>query len=137
MGASKKMLYEAVVLMTLVSLIYIGLSLFDRARNTASNLEESQMYTDRVTQEYGIMKYDGLEITGSAVITYIKSLVEVYNIPATITTANKTYTVSDTSLYSEFRKTSSQYYINPMSKYVVTVIRDANDAITSVKIVVK
>lgn len=142
-GPARKMIYGAVALLLTVGLIYIGLNMYDRASRTADSVERNQAYTERVTQEYGITKYDGLEITGSTAITYIKQLIGVYEVPVDLNIVRatdgqvKTNTITDSTNYSKFRDSTSNYYINPMKMFTVSVERDKNDVIVKVIITQK
>lgn len=138
MSPARKMLYAAVSLAILVGLIYIGIGIFNRAKKTAEIVEDSQMTTNKVTSEYGITKYDGLEIMGSTVITYIKQVLEEYDVTIEVE-ADKSFTLTkadaNSSTYANFRKFNSadnNMYINPMKKYTVSVKRNKNDVITNI-----
>lgn len=134
--AARKMLYGAAALALTVMIIYIAFNIFDRANHTADNIEENQAYTEQVTREYGVVKYDGLSISGSTAITYIKQLIGVHEVPVELLTSNmggsaRAVSASD---YSAFRDINSTYYINPMAMYDVSVERDTNDVIVKVLI---
>ena len=133
---TKKTLWYAFGLMITVALMFIGLSIFQRAEKTADTLAKGQDAANKNIEEYEIVKFDGYDISGSQAIYYAKEVVGNHGIPVTFKTTlvPAGFVVSDSSLYGEFRDLNSSYYINPIIQYTVEVKRDENDTITGVEI---
>lgn len=136
MGMAKKILYSAVGLVITVALIYAAVGLLDRSKRLADAISREQDRELKAFSEYSITKYDGYKISGSQVIGYVKSLVSTYGTTVEITTETATFSVSDSSLFGALRDIDSIYYVNPLKMYECSVVRDVNDAITEVQIVV-
>lgn len=134
MGVIKKYLIATVSLLITIGLLLVGITLFKKAQAIASNVTQDQTEAERVTAEYGITKYDGYEIVGSAAIAYIKDVNNRYGLPVEVTTAKKIFVSSGDTYHSEFRNINSDYYINPMAQYSVTIERDQNGAISKVSV---
>ena len=130
----KKWIYSAVAMCLLVALLYIGLGFFSSAKSLLSNINNDQQDANRIAMEYDIVKYDGLKVSGSTAITYIKTVVTKHSIPVQVTTTKGTFTCKDSSLFAKFRDIDAEQFINPMVEYSVTVKRDANDVIEMVQI---
>ena len=136
MTEAKKMLYWAFSLLLTVSLIFAWFHIYKRAIDTTNKISGQQDETNRNIEEYPIMKFDGLDITGSQAISYIKEVVGNHKVPVTVKTSGNPsgFSVTDSSLYSEFRDLDSVYYINPVVQYTVAVERDENEVIIAVEI---
>ena len=131
MSVVQKFLLGAAGLLLTVSLITLGLQMFEKGKKVANIMSSEQ---DRITvtlEEQNITKYGGHEINGSTAMNYIK-VVNAAGIAVEITTENRTFTVSDDSLYASFRDMHSDKYINPLKEYQCTVVRDENNAILKV-----
>ena len=135
MSAAKKFLYGAFIIAVTVALIYMGMNVFKKASGTVEVVTAEQEATGQTVAEYAVMRYDGYEISGATAISYIKTVIQKYDVPVEVTTSGGAFTCIDQSLFAEFRDISSSYYINPMQHYDVTVVRDGNDVIEKVEIV--
>lgn len=134
MSVIKKYIWEATGLFLLLGLIVFSVAAFDRTENTAAELSDGLAETEQTVMEHEVMKYDGYEVIGSSAITYLKSVINKFEIPVEVTTEKGTFTYTDSSHYSDFRNITSNYYINPMKRYEVNVSRDVNDVISKVYI---
>lgn len=134
MSIVKKVIYNAFGLLITVALIFTGYRIYLKAQETADGFSENQERTNQNIEEYAITKFEGYEINGSQAIYYAKEVIGKYDIPVTFktTTIPAGFTVSDSSLYNDFRDINSSYYINPIVQYLVEVVRDENDVITGV-----
>ena len=131
-----KFLLFAVGLILTVGLIFMGINIYKRAVKTGQTVSEQQRKQLTAMEESDITRYDALEITGSTAVTYIKRIYDdtsVTVVTQTVAGAKKTFTV-DSSQFSDYKNTSSEYYINPLDMYYVEVSRDANDLISGVTI---
>ncbi len=131
-----KFLLFAVGLILTVGLIFMGINIYKRAVKTGQTVSEQQRKQLTEMEESDITRYDALEITGSTAVTYIKRIYDdtsVTVITQTVGGAKKTFNV-DSSQFSDYKNTSSEYYINPLDMYYVEVSRDANDIISGVTI---
>ena len=137
MHISKEFLMEAVGLSLVVALLLIGMQVFNRAMKITSSLEERQEEKIAEIEEYEIVQYDGLVLDGMSAIGYIKKMIGNYGLMVHVVTETEEFVISDRSEYQEMRDSSSKKYINPLAKYRCMVIRDENDVITSVEIVVE
>lgn len=137
MHVSKEFLLEAVGLSLLVVLILISMQMFQRATKITSLLEEEQENQIMELEEYEIVKYDGLLIDGMTAISYIKRMVETYELPVSVITVKSEFVVTEKEEYECLRNIDSQMYINPLAKYQCQVSRDENDVITEIRIVVE
>jgi len=137
MHISKEFLMEAVGLSLVVALLLIGMQVFNRAMKITSSLEERQEEKIAEIEEYEIVQYDGLVLDGMSAIGYIKKMIGNYGLRVHVVTETEEFVISDRSEYQEMRDSSSKKYINPLAKYRCMVIRDENDVITSVEIVVE
>lgn len=137
MHISKEFLMEAVGLSLVVALLLIGMQVFNRAMKITSSLEKRQEEKIAEIEEYEIVQYDGLVLDGMSAIGYIKKMIGNYGLRVHVVTETEEFLISDRSEYQEMRDSSSKKYINPLAKYRCTVIRDENDVITSVEIVVE
>lgn len=134
MHISKEFLLEAVGLSLVVALILISMQIFQRAVKITSLLERGQEKQIAQLEEYEIVKYDGLQMDGMTVISYIKKMTGTYELPVQVVTINGKFTVSEPSQYMSLRDSDSEQYINPFAKYRCEVIRNENAVITEIKI---
>lgn len=134
MHISKEFLIEAVGLSLLVALILISMQIFQRAVKITSLLEEGQEQQITELEEYEIVKYDGLLIDGMTAISYIKRMVDVYELPVSVVSLNGEFVVTKSAEYADLRNVNSEKYINPILKYRCKVIRDENKVITELRI---
>ena len=131
MSVVQKFLLGAAGLVLTISLIALGVNMFEKSKTIADRMAQEQDSVIVALEEQGITKYDGYEINGSTAINYIK-VVNASGIDVEITTWNGTFTVSDDSLYASLRDIHSDKYINPLKEYRCTVVRDENNAIIKV-----
>ena len=134
MSVVQKFLLGAAGLLLTVSLITLGVQMFEKGKKVADIMANEQDSIAVALEEQGITKYDGYTINGSTAINYIK-VVNAAGVEVEITTANGTFTVSDDSLYALFRDIHSDKYINPLKEYACTVVRDDNNTIVKVVLV--
>ena len=134
MSVIQKFLLGAAGLLLTISLITLGIQMFEKGKTVADMMAKEQDSIAVVLEEQGITKYDGYEINGSTAINYIK-VVNAAGINVEITTSNGTFTVSDDTLYASLRDIHSDKYINPLKEYACTVVRDENNAIMKVVLV--
>lgn len=134
MSVVQKFLLGAASLLLTISLIVIGVQMFEKAKKVADVMANEQEGVAVALEEQGITKYDGYQINGSTAINYIK-VVNAVGVDVEVTTSNGTFTVSDDTLYASFRDMHSDKYINPLMEYRCTVVRDANNVIVKVVLV--
>ena len=134
MSVVQKFLLGATGLLLTISLIAVGLQMFEKSKKVADMMAKEQDSVAVALEEQGITKYDGYQINGSTAINYIK-VVNAAGVDVEVTTANGTFIVSDDTLYTSFRDMHSDKYINPLMEYRCTVVRDANNVIVKVALV--
>lgn len=134
MSVVQKFLLGAASLLLTISLIVIGVQMFEKAKKVADVMANEQEGVAVALEEQGITKYDGYQINGSTAINYIK-VVNAAGVDVEVTTSNGTFTVSDDTLYASFRDMHSDKYINPLMEYRCTVVRDTNNVIVKVVLV--
>lgn len=105
--------------------------MFEKGKQVADIMGNEQDSVLVALEEQKITKYDRYQINGSTAINYIK-VVNAAGVDVEVTTSNGTFTVSDDTLYASFRDMHSDKYINPLMKYLCTVVRDANNVIVKV-----
>lgn len=136
MHISKEFLLEAVGLSLVVALILISMQVFQKAVKVTSLLEEGQEEQIMELEEYEIVKYDGLLIDGMTAVTYIKRMVENYDLQAKVQNVNGEFVLEKVSECKELRDIDSPRYICPMEKYYCEVVRDENKVIQEVRIAI-
>ena len=134
MSVIQKFLLGAAGLLLTISLIALGVNMFEKSKKVADRMAQEQDSVAVALEEQGITKYDGYQISGSTAINYIK-VVNSAGVDVEITTSNGTFTVSDDSLYASLRDIHSDKYINPLKEYRCTVVRDENNVIIKVVLV--
>ena len=134
MSVVQKFLLGAASLLLTISLITLGVRMFEKSKTIADTMANEQEGIAIALEEQGITKYDGYQINGSTAINYIK-VVNAAGVDVEVTTSNGTFTVSDDTLYASFRDMHSDKYINPLMEYRCTVVRDANNMIVKVVLV--
>lgn len=134
MSVVQKFLLGAAGLLLTISLIALGVQMFEKSKKVADTMANEQDSILVALEEQGITKYDGYQINGSTAINYIK-VVNAAGVDVEVTTSNGTFTVSDESLYSSLRDMHSNKYINPLMEYRCTVVRDENNTIVKVVLV--
>lgn len=134
MSVIQKFLLGAAGLLLTISLIAIGVQMFEKGKKVADIMVKEQEGVAVALEEQEITKYDGYQINGSTAINYIK-VVNAAGVDVEITTSKGTFTVSDDTLYASFRDIHSDKYINPLIEYRCTVVRDANNTIMKVRLV--
>lgn len=134
MSVVQKFLLGAASLLLTISLIAIGVQMFEKGKKVADVMVNKQEGVAVALEEQGITKYDGYQINGSTAINYIK-VVNAAGVDVEVTTSNGTFTVSDDTLYASFRDMHSDKYINPLMEYRCTVVRDTNNVIVKVVLV--
>ena len=137
MHISKEFLMEAVGLALLVALILIGMQLFRRTVKITSLLELEQEQKISELEEYEVVQFDGLQMDGMTVISYIKKMVGTYSLPVRVNTGQGDFEVTDRSQYNRLREPRDEMYINPLALYRCTVMRDANEVITEIKLTIQ
>lgn len=128
----------AVAALVLVSVL---LALVYRARAFSEVTGDKVNNMTVAAEESDYTKYDGAIVTGSDVVSAIKYFEGMGEVCITVTTSKGTHsyiytgpdlqTKSDISV-SNTRKKTSEYYINPSSKFLGSVVRDADGTITNI-----
>ncbi|MBR6359411.1 MAG: hypothetical protein IKS11_07155 [Lachnospiraceae bacterium] len=140
MNVVKEFILLAAGLILTVALAITGFQIFRNADRMGHALSESGQKRLEEFSEYELNKYEGLEVSGSRIITYVKQLNSEYDAEILLTVSNPasgegfTYELSEAPGWQALRDTSSVYYINPLKKYTVTVVKDENAALESVVI---
>ena len=134
---SKEFLVEAFGLTLLVALLLISSHLFQRATRLTDLLEDGQEQQIIWLEEYDLIKYEGLVVDGMTAISYIKTVTGNYGVPVKIVTDKAEFTVTKKEEYANLRKIGSETYINPLAKYLCTVVRNENGTITEITIVIE
>lgn len=137
MHISREFLMEAFGLSLLVALILISVQIFQRTVRITDLMKEEQEQQIQRLEEYEIMQYDAMYLDGMTVIGYIKNVVLQFDIPISVTTEQRKYTVKNEELFPKFREIESEYYINPLALYFCRVIRDENESISEICITIE
>lgn len=140
---SVKFLLMAATLLITCSLIGLGFYVFDNSKRLGSTVTNQIIDLNNDLTQSDIMKYDGLEVSGSDVINFIKKYLGDYTKeeigPFRIVVEkgsqidihkNKEFT----HLISDF---ANSYYIKPTSKFKGSVEKNENLVIVSVKFIRK
>ena len=137
MSTVQKILLFAVGLLITVGLISISFGIFDRVKDSTNVIEEENNKTIYAIREDKITKYDNMYISGALAVSYVRSIYsEVDNI-FVLPTGKNMYdakNVSEDTLYYHMKTSTDDYYVNPLQKFYVEVVRNANGVITGVKI---
>ena len=137
MKVSREFLLEAVGLSLLVALILISMQLYQRASKIAALLEEEQKQQIAELEEYEIIKYDGMIVDGMTAVSYIKKMNSNYGLAVKVTTSKGEFWIEGTQDYRAMRNIASENYINPLKQYRCEVIRDENNVISEIRIVIE
>jgi hypothetical protein len=107
---------------------------FDTSNTAMEQLAEFNLELS----ENELTMYDGLDVTGSDVVNFIKKQLGEYSTTETAplyvyvkTSASET-SYQNGALLSNIQNFSSTYYVKPVAKFTCGIIRDANDVIIGV-----
>ncbi len=138
MSQIKEMLIFAAGLIITVALIMVGITVFGKAMDLGQMVSQKEEQKLQALKLEEIEKYEGQDIPGNKIVSYVRNLYGRTDAVINITGKNSTgvsYTFKvDSSNLHELRDENSRYFINPIKKYRVTVIRDKNDSITGIDI---
>jgi hypothetical protein len=113
------------------------------AKNIASNSNAKLTEFSKELNESDLTTYDGLEVTGSDVVNFIKKkldgissseIAEQYIYVKTSKSENTFNNVSDISNINNF---THLQYINPLGKFVGEIVRDSNEVIRGIRFIQK
>lgn len=125
------------------ALILVGILLTAvyRSRDFSETANDKLANMTVAAEESDYTKYDGAIVSGSDVVSAIKYFDGVADVCVTVTTSKGSYnyiytgpdlqTRSDLSVANARNKTS-EYYINPGSKFLGSVVRDSDGTITNI-----
>ena len=136
MSVIKEFILFAAGIVITVSLAVIGFNIYSKAAEMGRQITENEQYALKELKEYEVMRFDGSEVDGSRVISYIKKIYATRDIPIEVTNDAGSFVVDNASI-EEIRNTASSYYLNPLKKYTVTVLSDANDEVAKIKIEIR
>lgn len=134
MQVSKEFLIEAVGLSLLVAFLMLGFQMFQRAGSLIQKFDREQEQQMAELSEYEITQYDGREMDGISVISYIKNMVSNYSLPVWVVTDRGEFTIQDTEELKLLREQDSEYYIGSWELYSCEVVRNENKSIEQIKI---
>lgn len=132
-----------IVGVAVAALIIIGILLTAvyRSRDFADTANDKLASMTIAAEESNYTKFDGAIVTGSDVVSAIKYFDGTADVCVTVTTSKGThnyiYTSADLQTKSDLsvantRNKTSEYYINPSSKFLGSVVRDADGTITNI-----
>jgi hypothetical protein len=139
----------AKIFLSVVAVILVGIIIFFTKSFVNSTTEAADNVVDGTEEiasdyaEYGIKMYDGEEVRGSEVVSFIKKYLGDYTVSETspyyvqvkTVVSGTTYTnkyVNKQYISNIKTFTSNQYYIKPTAKFSCEVIKSANKAILGV-----
>lgn len=131
MKAADMVLFAAGVIMT-AGVLVIGFRYYQQGRKYADTVETETSAVLQEREEYFLTRYEGLTPSGASIIKYIKT--NITRVETIQVTTNKKTFVADEAQFSLYQKASSEYYIDPLKTYTITINRNRNDVITSVTI---
>ncbi len=138
MAQIKEMLIFAAGLILTISLIFLGFTVFSKALNIGRFVSEKEDQKLQALKREEIEKYEGQEVQGNKIVSYVRNLYGKAEATISVTrkdSNNIAYSFQiDSSTINELRNEKSSYFINPMKKYRVTLLRDNNDSITRIEI---
>ena len=137
MNISKEFLMEAVGLSLLVALLLIGMQMFQKTIKITKLIEQEQENTISKMEEYELVKYEDMVIDGMTALGYIKNSIIEYHLPVMIEEKQRSFFVTQREDISLLRDVDSEKYICPYSFYKCKVIRDENDVITEIKLMLE
>lgn len=143
MNVVKDFLLMAAGLIITVSLAMMGFKIYRGAESTGNAIVQREQKRFEDFTDYELTKYEGLEVSGSKIVRYVKELSSEYDTDVYITVRNGdsnrnfTYLLEDAEGWQDLRDTSSDYYINPLKKFTVKVLKDDNDMLQRVVIAQK
>lgn len=138
-SALKGLLMAAGVILTCI-VIGVGFMVGREAQNTASVTVDYLNEFNNTITESSYQRYDGLEVKGSDVISFIRRNLSEYDTAEQaliyVEVVDKKRTrYQDNSFIQEIRDIKSEYYINPYNEYMGQIIRDANNVIRGVNFI--
>ncbi len=129
---TRKIIEIAVGLLMTASIVYMTFQFYNQGRKYASSVSSKTATVLQEKEEWYVTRYEGLTPSGADVIKYIKTNIDRVD-QITVVTSKKTF-YADASQFSSYQVTSSDFYIDPLKTYVITVNRNKNDVITDVVI---
>ena len=136
---SVKFLLMAATLFITCSLIALGFYVHDNSQRLGSTVTRQIIDLNNELTQSDISKYDGLEVTGSDVINFIKKYLGDYTIEESgpfsvvVDVGSQTKVHSNKEYIHMITNFSSEYYIKPTSKYMGSVKKNENLVIVSVQ----
>jgi hypothetical protein len=127
-----KMVGFAAGAVMLAGTLLIGFRYYNMAKSYSESVRERAAVTLQEKEDYFLTRYEGLSPSGADVIKYIKTNIDRVE-TITVTTDKRTFT-ADVSQFSSYQVSTSEYYINPLKTYEITVNRSGNGVVTSVSI---
>ena len=131
----KKIVAFAFGCILLAGTLTIGLRYFFIGKNFSLAVEEQQIALLQEKEEYFMTRYEGLTPSGKDVIKYIKQNIDRID-SIIVVTDTKTF-AADTSQFASYQVSTSDYYINPLKTYEITLNRNKNGVISEATIRVK
>lgn len=136
-SALKGLTLAAGIILTCI-VIGVGFLAAREARATAAVSTQQISEFKKELEEAQITKFDGVCVTGSDVINFIKRQLSQYDIeecaPVYIqVNRNRLQSIyKNKGCMKEIRQVSSAAYIHPLSKFEGAVVRDDNDVIVGI-----
>lgn len=128
----------SVVVLGLLGLLFVA---YNSSSKFADAANEKLNNMTIAIEESDFTKYDGAIVSGSEVVSAIKYFEGTADVCVTVTTSkgtnNYVYTGPDLQTKSDLavantRNKTSEFYINPSSKFLGSVVRDSDGTITNI-----
>lgn len=113
------------------------------AKNIASNSNAKLTEFSKDLNESDITIYDGLEITGSDVVNFIRKKIDGIQPSETaawyiyVKTSTSENTYNNSSNISNINNFTHIQYINPLGYFIGEIVRDANEVIRGIRFIQK
>ncbi len=133
MSVIKEFILFAVGIVITVSLAVISINIYSRAAELGRGISAREEAALGELKEYDLLRFDGSEVDGSRVISYIRRMYATRDIPIEVVNDGRRFYIDGNNM-SELRNTSSVYYISPLEQYHVSVSFDENDAASKITI---
>jgi hypothetical protein len=138
----KALILAAGVLITCL-VLSIGFNFSNESQAISASSTEQLVDFANELSDSDIKMYDGLDVTGSDVVNFIKrelsdySSSEIAPVYVYVKTTNGENTYYNGEYISNIQNFTTTKYIKPTSKFIGDIVRDANEVIIGVKFIQK